>query len=599
MSKRNFMRKQKEKLYSVWDSIPLIFHLSPLPSAMLVLLTAFGNGIVPISVYITTGFIDSSQDYILGLASFRAVVITLVLFLLYNVADWIWQSLLSLCETRINNNIRLKWVPTLVERRAQLEYQYIEDEETCNLINRIDPYRFQQMFYDLISFVGFCIKLFGVLLILATKIWWGALLIVFFSFPLLYISYRSGRANYQASVSVSQQERRVNYLGSLINNRDSASERTLFQSIPYLLDEWEREYNRILRVTLKTKLQWDLRQKMSSVAIIVLTLVIMLTLLFPTLSGDISIGSYISLVSVCSQLAFKMQGYFIGNLEKISNSNEYCKDFSRFLQLDRNTEYTEKPIFHISLDKIEFRDVHFTYPGTNTEILKGISFTLFPNRHYALVGKNGCGKSTIVKLLLRLYKVDSGEILINGKNINDWKYQELVGFFSVVYQDFTQYQMTFQENLTIGYPDEMEPEKRDIETLIDKVQLTSVAGALPQGLRTPLGKIYEDGLELSGGEWQKIAIGRSLYRPSQVLIMDEPTAALSPKAEALMYENYQSMMKEKATLFISHRLGATKLADTVLVIDEGVVKEHGSRDELIKKGGIFYEMFNSQKEWYQ
>lgn len=599
MSKRNFMRKQKGKLYSVWDSIPLIFHLSPLSSAMLVLLTAFGNGIVPISVYITTGFIDSSQDYILGLASFRAVVITLVLFLLYNVADWIWQSLLSLCETHINNNIRLKWVPTLVERRAQLEYQYIEDEETCNLINRIDPYRFQQMFFDVISFVGFCIKLFGVLLILATKIWWGALLIVFFSFPLLYISYRSGRANYQASVSVSQQERRLNYLGSLINNRDSASERTLFQSIPYLLDEWEREYNRILKVTLKTKLRWDLRQKMSSVAIIGLTLVIMLTLLFPTLSGDISIGSYISLVSVCSQLAFKMQGYFIGNLEKISNSNEYCKDFSRFLHLNRNTEYTEKPIFHISLDKIEFRDVHFTYPGTNTEILKGISFTLFPNRHYALVGKNGCGKSTIVKLLLRLYKVDSGEILINGKNINDWKYQELVGFFSVVYQDFTQYQMTFQENLTIGYPDKIEPEKRDMETLIDKVQLTSVAAALPQGLRTPLGKIYEDGLELSGGEWQKIAIGRSLYRPSQVLIMDEPTAALSPKAEALMYENYQLMMKEKATLFISHRLGATKLADTVLVIDAGVVKEHGSRDELIKKGGIFCEMFNSQKEWYQ
>lgn len=595
----NFRIKLKEKPYSVWDSIPLIYQVAPLSTILFVLLTGFGNGIVPLSVYITAGFINSSQDYVSGIGSLRSVITALVLFLLYNIADWIWQAFLRLCRTHISNNIRLKLLPVLVERRAQMEYQYIEDEQICNLLNRIDPYRFQDMFFDLVSFWGFCIKLFGVLFILAANVWWGALLIVFFSIPLLYISYQSGKANYHASISVTQQERKMNYLGGLVNNRDTASERTLFQSIPYLVDEWEKEYNKILKVTLKTKLKWDLRQKAGSISIICLTLVIMLTLLFPTLSGDISLGVFISLISVCSQLAFKMQWGFIGQLEKISNANEFCEDFSRFLKLSNNTEYTNPPIFHIPLEKIEFRDVCFTYPGTDIEVLKGVSFTIFPNQHYALVGKNGCGKSTIVKLLLRLYKADSGQILINGIDINDWDYCKLNGLFSVVYQDFSRYEMTFEENLKIGDSNKMEPEQQDIGNLIDKVHLTDLVGTLPQGPQTSLGKIYKDGVELSGGEWQKIAIARSLYRPSPFLIMDEPTAALSPKAEALLYENYQALMNEKTTLFISHRLGATKLADTILVIDKGVVKESGSRDELIGMGGLYCEMFNSQKEWYQ
>lgn len=597
MMKKLWLMLEKKK-FSVWDAGGVVLHLAPWESILSILITVVGNAIVPLSVYITAAFIDSSQAYVSGTGKLSAVLVALILFLLYNIADWVWQAFKRLFNSRIDNKIRSTLIPMLVERRAQLEFQCIEDENTCNLINRIDPYRFRMIFSDLVTFFGFCIKLVGVLVILATNVWWAALVIVVCSVPALYVANQSGKANYRATVSVAQQERKTKYLSDLLSNRDGAAERTLFQSGDYLIDKWEKEYNSILRTTLRTKLKWDLRQKMGSIAIILLTLVIMLCLLFPTVSGQISVGIFISLVSACSQLAFKMQWNFIGQLEKIANSNEFCKDFSSFVQLPYQTAYTKTPVFSNSLESIEFKNVHFRYPGTEKEILRGISFTILPNNHYALVGKNGCGKSTIVKLLLRLYKVDSGEILINGKNINDWDYQELIGLFSVVYQDFAQYQVSVADNLTIGDPNRMEASEDELDALVRQAELVALSQKAHSGLNTQLGKIHEDGIEISGGEWQKIAIGRSIYRPSPISVMDEPTAALSPKAEALLYEKYQLLTKDKTTILISHRLGSTKLADTIFVIDDGIVKESGSREELIEMGGLYCEMFKSQKEWY-
>ena len=195
--------------------------------------------------------------------------------------------------------------------------------------------------------------------------------------------------------------------------------------------------------------------------------------------------------------------------------------------------------------------------------------------------------------MLKFYSPTEGKILINGIDIELISQENVYNLFSVVFQDFARYQLTVRENILLGSP----TKKLDIESVIEQVNLKELNN-LPNGLDTFLGKIYENGIDLSGGQWQKIAIARSLVRKSQLRILDEPTASLDPLEESRLYQDYQSLLLGNTAILITHRLGATKLVDKIIVIDEGTVKEIGSHDELMKKKDLYFRMFNSQKEWY-
>lgn len=220
-------------------------------------------------------------------------------------------------------------------------------------------------------------------------------------------------------------------MGDVLENRDAAAERTLFRYGKKIGEMWKREYNYSLKNILKTKTCWDIRQRVGSLSIIILTFIIMLLLLFPTLDGKITIGLYIALVGNCSQLAFKMQWMFIGKLESISKDREYCRDFTEFMNLSINKNYISTSSSTDEFYEIEFKNVSFTYPGTEIKVLDDISFKLEAGKHYDFVGYNGSGKSTIIKLLTGLYRPDSGKILLNGQDIQTLEYQKLVSFFQI------------------------------------------------------------------------------------------------------------------------------------------------------------------------
>jgi ABC-type multidrug transport system fused ATPase/permease subunit len=229
-------------------------------------------------------------------------------------------------------------------------------------------------------------------------------------------------------------------------------------------------------------------------------------------------------------------------------------------------------------------------------VLRGVTFSVRQGERVALVGENGAGKSTIVKLLCGLYKPDRGDIRIGGAPIAELSASQLRRVFSVVFQDFGSYELTLRENLAFG----------DIGKLNDDGALR---GALERGLwsesmalDTNLGKIEDDGVDLSGGQWQRIAVARSLLGDSAFVILDEPTAALDPLAESRMYETFQSMLRvglrERGCVMISHRLASAKLADKIIVLDGGAVAQSGAHDELMKTEGRYREMFTAQAAWY-
>jgi len=276
------------------------------------------------------------------------------------------------------------------------------------------------------------------------------------------------------------------------------------------------------------------------------------------------------------------------------------KDFTLLANLDEENDALLPPETDLEFFCLEFKNVSFKYPGTDTYILKNLNLHIKNGIHYAFVGKNGSGKTTIIKLITGLYSNYKGEILLNGKDLQLYSRAVLKGMFSGVYQDFARYAISAEDNITLG----------DINNILSPLTITKAKEAaasfdildeilaLPQGFKTPLGKIEEGGVDISGGQWQRIAMARSLVSPAPFRILDEPTAALDPISESRMYENFEKMNEGKTTVFISHRLGSTKIADKIFVIDQGAIAEEGNHDELMAKNGLYAGMYESQRSWY-
>ncbi len=245
---------------------------------------------------------------------------------------------------------------------------------------------------------------------------------------------------------------------------------------------------------------------------------------------------------------------------------------------------------------IEFRNVSFRYPGNDTDALKNVSTTLHAGRKQALVGANGAGKTTFVKLLCRLYDPTEGQILLNGTDIREYDYDEYLDLFSFVFQDFKLFAFSLGENVAAG--EEYDPAKA--EECLEKADFGERLRSMPEGLRTCLYReLAENGVEISGGEAQKIALARALYRGAPVIVLDEPTAALDPIAEEQVYEGFSDMVDGRTAVYISHRLSSCRFCDEITVFDRGRIVQQGTHDTLMRdKKGKYYELWNAQAQYY-
>lgn len=283
----------------------------------------------------------------------------------------------------------------------------------------------------------------------------------------------------------------------------------------------------------------------------------------------------------------------------ISNNGQYLKDYFDFIEL--KSKYDERnavlPFSNNNPMEFTFENVSFTYPYQNEPSLKNINLKIRNKEILSIVGENGSGKTTLVKLLLRLYEPTAGRILLNGIDVKEIDYKEYLKLFSTVFQDFKIFAFKISDNVT-----SLENKAADltgVHNSLDRVGLSSKINALDKGVETYLFKIYEeDGIELSGGEAQKLAIARALYKDAPVVILDEPTAALDPKAEYDIYTKFLSLVDSKTAVFISHRLSSTKFCDRIVVLREGRIVETGSHSELLSQNGYYAELFHMQANFY-
>jgi ATP-binding cassette subfamily B protein len=592
-----------QKKYKAFDVIHIAFQASPV-CAVLHIMLSFIHALMPTAVmaFATANFVDTATAILQGMLPHNDIYLPLILLLIVLGVHTTLGSVVQLVSARIRLNLQRKLKPAVVEKHAALDFKHIENAESWEVISRVsrDPVKaIMEGFGAFAGFMKIVVSIASVLVLIVTQVWWAALVIIAFSTPMFWLSMKAGKKNYQAGRDAEKFNRRTEYLDKVLTERDNIDERTLFGYESEVNKRWKEQYEAGRILQLKVTLKMFLITKGSSMVLSLIALLVALTLINPVVSGLLSAGMFMGIVGAVFGMINQLGWQMSSTLENISSAGEYMKDMTAFVSLSESKGASDMPDAEpITFKSLEFRNVRFKYPSGEHYVLDGLSFKLKGGLHYAFVGKNGAGKTTITKLLTGLYSEYEGEILINGIELRKYTSSTLKALFSVVYQDFAKYYIPLKDNIIIGDIAGDDTDGRLYSTAV-LAGLDETISELKDGLGTPLGKILVGGQDLSGGQWQRVAIARSLISRAPVKMLDEPTAALDPVSESRVYSDFEKLMKGKTTVFISHRLGSTKLADEILVIDDGRIIERGTHSNLIAMDGQYAEMFEAQRGWYQ
>ena len=587
------------KNYRSFDALKLALAASPVCMVTDILLSVtqsiMQTGALAL---VTADFVDTASAILKGVRPRNDIYLPLVLLLVTLGVTTIIGALIQLASSRIRLKLKLRLTPSVVKIYAALDYRHIENNTSWELISRVsrDPVNsIMEGVEAYIQSLKIIISLASVLILIVTRVWWAAIFILIFSAPMFWLSVRAGRKVYQAGREAEKFNRRTEYLGEVLTGRDNVDERTLFGYSDEINGKWQNQYEAGRKLQLKVTARMFLFIKGSSLLLVLISLLVALTLIGPVLTGQMTAGWFMGIVSAVFGMIQKLGFQMSRSLESISRVGEYMKDLTAFAAMSQTKDaLTEPDAEPMEFKSLEFRNVCFRYPGSERLVLDGMSFKMEAGRHYAFVGKNGTGKTTITKLLTGLFPQYQGEILINGKELREYSASGVKALFSVVYQDFARYYIRLKDNIALG----------DLHRKGNEMEAAHLAGldetvnSLNHGLDTPLGKIMAGGQDLSGGQWQRVAIARSLNSRAPVKILDEPTSALDPISESLLYRDFERLMLGKTTVFVSHRLGSTKLADEILVIGSGRIIERGTHDELMAANGSYAGMFEAQRGWY-
>jgi ATP-binding cassette subfamily B protein len=590
----------QRKKYGYFDMISLSFKVSPLYSMIFAVQRILGALIPTIMIFVTARFINTALAVLNKTEDINAIHVPIILLASIVVYNVLIGILMSFVQCRANIYYRRKLRPEMIEKRARLEYRHIENQMTADLINRVCPAidaNVRDMYARVLDVADGALFILGIVITLFTQVWWVALFILVSSVPIMIIATKAGQRSYEADKEVSKIDRRANYLSEVLKSREAVEERSIYGYAEKLNQQYGERYHFARKFRLKVTRSNFIKNKMGGIITSFLSIITMLAMLGPVTRGEIDYGMFIALMSAVFGLSMRLSWGVNWLVEDLARRKEYLKDLTEFMALEENAGANVLPKEDMSFERLEFKDVSFKYPGTDKLILDKVSFVIENGKHYSFVGVNGAGKTTITKLITGLYDNYEGEILVDGRSLRELSAAEIKGLSSVVYQDFAKYYISMYDNIAIADLNRQDC-REEVEKAAELAGLSQAVEKLADGLDTHLGKIHEKGVDISGGEWQRVAMARSIVSPAPLRILDEPTAALDPIGESMVYRQFEQISRGKTTIFISHRLGSTKLADVIYVLADGKIVESGSHSELMAKKGIYYEMFNAQAEWY-
>lgn len=587
----------QHKKYTVISAVHFCFRYAPRAASIKLLIEIINGVLMPLMVLVVASFINNAVSFVNSDGKLAPVIVMLILMAAYYAYSQVNQIIIRLANKTLENGLRENLRPQLIQKQARISFTLLENPETSDLISHVCTNAEDRMMAILDSGIGIIrlgIQVFGTLYLLAIYVWWMLPLFIVSTFLIALIAHKGGKAIYASDVATTKLTRRHYYLSSILIGRETAAERTLFGYADNINKKFSAAHLKRSNMVTKEIAIEEVTVNACGLILNVLVLIAVLVLLRPVGEKTMSHGLYVSLIGALIGLVKIITGTVSRLVCDTTGFIEYMRDYSQFWALPES-DVNNNGCGNgrgISFTSLEIRNLRFRYTSESHYVLNGINLIIEKGKSYSLIGKNGAGKSTLTKILLGLYRDFEGKILINGVDISKYNTDELCQLFSIVYQDFAKYYIPLSDNITLG------KERSNFRSSLWMAELEDVVAKLPKNENTPLGKIYDDGMDISGGEWQKVAIARALYADTPFMILDEPTASLSPMMENKLYQRFTEITKEKTSLLISHRLGSTKLSDILFVLDNGVIAETGTHDELMAANGIYADMFKSQRSWY-
>jgi ATP-binding cassette, subfamily B, bacterial len=541
---------------------------------------------------VTGGFQNSDLAY-RRLATLLALQVGIAV--VSSLLQTIYGASRELLGDTLQNRISLR----ILDKAAALDVESFENAETYdalrNAYNEVGSRPLGVMF-QLIGIAQAVITLASIGSLMARLGWQVLPLVLAASIPGVIVSSRFGAEGYRVMRRRATDARHQNYLGSLLTSDALVKEVRLFGFERYLLQGWQEYYKKFREQfvsLLGRRSAWGLTATLGSALLIASAT---LSVLRRAAQGTITVGDFSLFVGGIVQI----QSQFTGLLNSVTGIYEsllYMRNLFEFLELpSRNLD--EGEAWRGPINSIEFERVSFRYPLTDRDVLSGVSFAVNRGQALALVGENGAGKTTVVKLVTRLFEPTSGRILLNGMDATRFSPRSVQREMSIIFQDYGQYQMTARENIALSRTDKLH-EDAAIQTAGEKSGATEVVNDLPDRYETMLGRLFPGGRQLSGGQWQRLALARLYFRPASVQIFDEPTAALDAMAEAAMIDRLREHGRDRITLLISHRFSTVRLAERIVVLHEGGVVESGSHEELLGQRGVYAKLFQLQARGYR
>lgn len=499
-----------------------------------------------------------------------------------------------------NMRIRLRYIIRCSEKIQNMDYKNVEDstfwekyDKAMNAGNN-NTEGIEGLYNHLAKLPAMTITLIGMCVIGMTLSPFVVLALVLHVIVIMWVSAKVHDLEYAKKQEIAKASRRMRYFRNTTQDFTFGKDIRIFDLRQRILDNYKSEINAYVAIKRMLANKKFLLGG-ASLLTLLLTNVVMYGILIEKTYNGMPISSFTMYVALITSLMALMIEY--GEyMTFIRNEGEYVNDYFRLIDAPLITEGEQSPEIDGQVE-IVFDHVTFRYPNTDVDIYKDFSFTIHKGERLAIVGINGAGKSTLVKLICGLYEPNEGHIYINGIDIREWNKQALYNLYSTVFQDFNILAFTLRENVTCKKENSDDDKVREV---LERVGLGKKLSSLDKGLDQMMLKVIdEQGTDFSGGERQKLAIARALYKDAPMIIMDEPTAALDALAEAEIYESFSSLVEGKTAIYISHRLASTKFCDKIALFDKDGVKEYGTHEELMEKQGLYYDMFVVQGKYYQ
>ncbi len=484
------------------------------------------------------------------------------------------------------------------QKFMKLDY---EDTENSEVIDRFEQAKDSMWEFTDVGYVVF-IDLLGNIIsfvtmsyIIASMNPWIYLVVFVAVLGITYLQHKKNQMIHDSELKEKVLDKNLSYISNLMQNIPEGKEIRLYHLKDYLSAKFQKQAEEVEEHMAKREKKVFRYQIGITCIRFGQLLGIYLAALQRYGTGLLPIGSFLMYIGAVEQLAESVKNLLDAGIE-LSRVSLYYQDYETYMNVPESLALSGKENLPSEVEGFQFSHVSYAYPNTGNYAVKDISFHLSCGDKVAIVGENGAGKTTLIKLILRLYEPTEGVITLNGRDIREYKYEEYLQVFSTVFQDFSIFAYSIQENII--FDRELDQEKLDI--LLEKVDLHKKIEKYPQGLDTYVSKeLSDDGVNLSGGEQQLVAIARAFYRDSRVLILDEPTAALDPIKEAEIYQLIDNLSKDKMKIYCSHRMSSTKFCNRILVFEHGNLVEQGSHTELMKNLGTYYTMFTNQAVLYR